>query len=422
MKWPRYSLSQIAVDLQPGFARQPESGDASLPQLRTNNVSVEGRIDLSRVKEVPASRRESELYSLRKGDILFNNTNSAELVGKTAFFDLDGGPYLFSNHMTRIRVNDEIADPRFVARYLYYVWRTGGFQTMVTRWVNQAAINRTSLGGVSVPLPGLSEQRRIVEILDQADALRRKRAEADAKATRILPALFYHMFGDPATNPMEWPIKPLVDHGAHVRYGLGQLPKASEDGTPVIRATNISKGTISAANMIYVDSHEVPPSRDAFLRADEVIVVRSGANTGDAAQVTGEWDGCVAGYDLVVSPGNALAGEFIEAYLLTGFVQEGYFHNLKARAGQSHLNVAQVSATPVPVVPIDLQYKFAQAVQSTRLIRQRTAKVGQDLKLGCAVLMHRAFRGDLTSRWREARMQELLVEMKAQAKAVEAEA
>jgi type I restriction enzyme, S subunit len=52
-----------------------------------------------------------------------------------------------------------------------------------------------------LPLPPLSEQRRIVEILDQADALRRKRTEADAKAERILTAVFYEMFGDPATNP-----------------------------------------------------------------------------------------------------------------------------------------------------------------------------------------------------------------------------
>ena len=96
MKWPTFPLTKIATDFQPGFARQPQVGDASFPQLRTHNVSSDGRIDLTLVKEVPASQREYEYYSLRNGDILFNNTNSAELVGKTAFFDLDGGPYLFS--------------------------------------------------------------------------------------------------------------------------------------------------------------------------------------------------------------------------------------------------------------------------------------------------------------------------------------
>ena len=72
---------------------------------------------------------------------------------------------------------------------------------MVTQWVNQAAINRSQLARLRLSLPPLSEQRRIVEILDQADALRKKRTEADAKAERVLTALFYKICGDPATNP-----------------------------------------------------------------------------------------------------------------------------------------------------------------------------------------------------------------------------
>ena len=64
---------------------------------------------------------------------------------------------------------------------------------------SRSRIKPFQLLGESIPLPPLSEQRRIVESLDQVDRLRRLRAEADAKAERILPALFIKMFGDPAT-------------------------------------------------------------------------------------------------------------------------------------------------------------------------------------------------------------------------------
>jgi restriction endonuclease S subunit len=60
-----------------------------------------------------------------------------------------------------------------------------------------------------VVLPPLSEQRRIVEILDQADALRAKRAEADVKVRRILPTIFIEMFGDPILNSKQWPLEAL---------------------------------------------------------------------------------------------------------------------------------------------------------------------------------------------------------------------
>jgi len=53
MKWQAYPLSKIALDIQPGFARQPKNGETNLPQLRTNNVSPDGRIDLSLVKAMP---------------------------------------------------------------------------------------------------------------------------------------------------------------------------------------------------------------------------------------------------------------------------------------------------------------------------------------------------------------------------------
>ncbi|MCK4830212.1 restriction endonuclease subunit S, partial [bacterium] len=91
---------------------------------------------------------------------------------------------------------------------------------------------------ISIPVPPPSEQQRIVEILDQADALREKRAEADARAERILPALFYKMFGDPVTNPKDWDVTNLSHGGATVRYGLGQPPEPDPDGIPLIRATN----------------------------------------------------------------------------------------------------------------------------------------------------------------------------------------
>lgn len=170
--------------------------------------------------------------------------------------------------------------------------------------------------------------------------------------------------------------------------------------------------------MVYVDPQNVPPSRNAFLKKDEVLVVRSGAYTGDIAQVTKEWEGSVAGYDLVITPGSYLTGEFVESYLLTPFIQKGYFHNLKARAGQPHLNAAQVAATPFLEVPRDLQLQFSEAVRAIRILRKQQVTASENLQRDFSVLLHRAFSGDLTAKWRETHMKELLQEMEQQAGAL----
>jgi type I restriction enzyme S subunit len=277
-------------------------------------------------------------------------------------------------------------------------------------------ITRNDIADLVLPLPPLSEQRRIVEILNQAKWLRQLRAEADKKAERIIPALFVRMFGDPATNPKGWKLKTLEQAGATVRYGLGQPPSKLNNGTPLIRATNINRGLITSKDLLYVNPESIPKSRNAFLSIGEVLVVRSGAYTGDVAQVTKEWEGSVAGYDLIITPGDELNSEFIAAYLLSGFIQNGYFKSHKTRAGQPHLNANQLLNTPIFVAEKTKQEGYARHVKCLRKYRIQDESSKNKIDLLFKVLLYRAFSGDLTASWRKAHMKELLQEMELQAK------
>jgi type I restriction enzyme S subunit len=418
MKWPTYSLSQIAIDLQPGFARQPGTGDRGFPQLRTNNVSPEGRIDLTLVKEVPASTSEFERYSLQKGDILFNNTNSADLVGKTALFDRDEGPYLFSNHMTRIRVNHEVVDPRFVALYLFWTWKTGGFRTIITRWVNQAAINRTMLGGVNVPLPPLSEQRQIVEILDQADALRKKRAEADTEAARILPALFYNMFGDPAKNPKGWSV---VLIGELVEPIERRDPSAQPEEPFIyidIAGVNGELGVITDAKTLI--AAEAPSRARQIIKANDVIVSTVRPYLRATALVPVQYDNqiCSTGF-CVLRRKTGIGFGFL--YTLSRL--QWFTDQLNARArGASYPAVTDADifnlSVPHPNDHDALKRLDRQVLDVLVLQDKRRAVAGRIDNL-FETLLHRAFAGDLTIKWREAHMKELLQEMEQQNKTLE---
>jgi len=111
--WLRACLADgIVVDVQPGFACgvNNRAGDG-VAQLRPMNVSKEGGIALADVKYVPRHEVGRDERWLRRGDVLFNNTNSPELVGKTACYDLPE-PRAFSNHMTRLRCDPDALDPR----------------------------------------------------------------------------------------------------------------------------------------------------------------------------------------------------------------------------------------------------------------------------------------------------------------------
>jgi type I restriction enzyme, S subunit len=170
------TIGDIADDLRSGFASGEEDPDGVV-QFRMNNVGRTGQINWDRLRRVPSSKMRDEL-AVQAGDILFNATNSPELVGKTALFSGFPEPVTFSNHFIRIRTKRSAADPAYVARWLQREFEYGRFAGMCRSWVNQASITREQLTSLSFPLPPLDEQRRIVAILEKADTLRRKRQTA----------------------------------------------------------------------------------------------------------------------------------------------------------------------------------------------------------------------------------------------------
>lgn len=165
--WAEAALSDGLIrDVQPGFAcGAHNSTGAGTPHLRPMNVNEAGRIDLNVLKYVPRSVADAMHRWLERGDVLFNNTNSPELVGKTAYYD-EGEPRPFSNHMTRLRTDPLVLDPRYCAHVLHYYWRTGYFAAHCNNHVSQASIDRRVLLATRIPLPPLREQQRIVTALE----------------------------------------------------------------------------------------------------------------------------------------------------------------------------------------------------------------------------------------------------------------
>ncbi len=164
LNWSLVAIQDIAVDVSPGFASgKHNSNGTGVPHLRPMNVTRDGEIDLSVLKSVA----ESNGTELQQGDVLFNNTNSAELVGKTAVVSARESGYAFSNHMTRIRPEVGV-NSIFMARQLHFLWLTGYMKYRCTHHVNQASVSSKTLAvGIPFLLPPAEEQTRIVEKLEE---------------------------------------------------------------------------------------------------------------------------------------------------------------------------------------------------------------------------------------------------------------
>lgn len=240
MKIRTVQLGDMLVSADSGFASGEDTSDG-VAQVRMNNVTRDGNLDMSVIRRVPADTNRVAKYALHPGDVVFNSTNSPELVGKTALFSGFKEPILFSNHFLRLRFNRDVTEPAFMSWWLNRQWQRRRFESLCTRWVNQASVRKDDLLDLELQLPALPEQRRIAEVLEQADRLRRTRRYALELSDTFLPATFLEMFGDPVTNPKGWERATISELGA-VETGSTPPREMSEfygDAIEWIKSDNI---------------------------------------------------------------------------------------------------------------------------------------------------------------------------------------
>ncbi|MEL7470090.1 MAG: restriction endonuclease subunit S [Pseudomonadota bacterium] len=163
--WDTVYVGEIATNIQSGFACGRHGDDGVVvPHMRPMNISREGKFDHTEIKSVPKDYDDRRLDA---DDVLFNNTNSPPLIGKTAVVSPNTAGFAFSNHMTRIKVSEGIS-PKFAAFQLHFLWSSKYFLHKCVKHVNQASISSTELGR-SVPFlcPPTNEQRRIVAKIEE---------------------------------------------------------------------------------------------------------------------------------------------------------------------------------------------------------------------------------------------------------------
>jgi type I restriction enzyme S subunit len=169
--WNVVPVGAVVSEFQYGLS-VPMQAKGTLPILRMGNLQA-GDVLLTGLKYVTLPDRFTTPYLLRRGDVLFNRTNSQELVGKMGIYRSDE-PCVFASYLIRLKADPEQIDSYYLGQLLDSYDAQCRIKRYATPGVQQVNINATNLGKVLIPVPpgkaGLEEQRDIAEILEQADA------------------------------------------------------------------------------------------------------------------------------------------------------------------------------------------------------------------------------------------------------------
>ena len=164
--WEMVTIGDVVTDVRYGTSKPAVEG-GKYPYLRMNNLTSDGHLDLKDLKYIDISDDEIEKCVVRKGDVLFNRTNSIELVGKTAVFDLLED-MVIAGYIIRVRLNEKLL-PEVLSQYMNLEAIKGILRGMAKGAVNQANINAQELQSIKVYVPSMELQNQFVEMKEQVD-------------------------------------------------------------------------------------------------------------------------------------------------------------------------------------------------------------------------------------------------------------
>ena len=359
-KWPVFSLGELCRIIGGGTPskKNPEFYSGDIPWVTVKDFGdtvirdtidhiTEEAVERSATNLVPAN---TVLVVTRVG------------LGKVAITGRD------------MAINQDIKalfpDKRVLPEYLFWflVSKSEEIERMGTG-ATVKGITLKQLKSLSVPLPSHTEQRRIVDILKRADSIRRLRKQAIDTARQLIPALFIDMFGDPATNPREWP-----------RQNLGDLVVLRSGGTPSKKQAGYWGGNIpwiSPKDMktdVITDSidhvtekalletslKEIPPK--------SVLIVVRGMILAHTVPIALTLAKVTINQDMKAM----IPCDLISPVYLKWTLQSMHSHLLSKVTTSAHgtrkLDTNRVLETPIPTPPMELQSDFTSKAKDIHSI------------------------------------------------------
>ena len=184
--FPHLRIGELVESMQYGVSCRPET-HGSIPILRMGNLH-DGTLDTTDLKYTELSEINGDRDFLNVGDVLFNRTNSLELVGKAALFELEGS-WAFASYLVRLVPRRELVVPEFLVAVINSPPVRARILANATKGVSQANVNTKNLANVKARIPPLSVQQRIVEVLRHvrhAEEHLRERARSIPKTGTLL--------------------------------------------------------------------------------------------------------------------------------------------------------------------------------------------------------------------------------------------
>ncbi|HUX41755.1 MAG TPA: restriction endonuclease subunit S [Rectinemataceae bacterium] len=394
LKWPRASIGDL-VERVSNWSPSRDLPNGVFPyidigRIDSQNKTLTGSILIAST-DAPSRARQL----VKAGDILVStvrpNLNAVAIVKEDQQYQTASTGFCVLRADIGYLYN----------RFLFHWLLTSGF---IGEMVAQAtgasypAVTDGIIKAARIPLPPLSEQRRIAAILDSADAIRTKRKAAIAKLDELAQAVFLEMFGDPVRNEKGWEVISLRDEITFMTSGSrGWAKYHSNEGALFIKIQNVKNSRLVFDSV----QHVVPPATQETNRTkvqEDDLLISITADLGRTAIVDRETAkrGAYINQHLVLVrlKKRSLLPMFASHYLESP-AGKRQFSSLDQSAVKSGLNFDSINRLALISPPLELQASFIDRISSIVQLKNREALAFNKEESLFSSLQHRAFTGDL---------------------------
>ena len=392
--WGMKKLGEVAKAIY-GYTEKASFEEIGPRFLRITDIQDEG-VNWETVPFCKITDADFNKYKLIDGDIVFARTGAT--TGKSYLVN-NPPKSVFASYLIKVHINSEGLLPE----YLFLFFQTKTYWDSINEGISgsaQGGFNASKLSDLYIPLPPLSEQQRIVVVLDEAFATIAK-AKANAEQNLKNAKELFESYLNSILYNQKWEIKELGEVCTKVEYG-SSTKSTSEGKLPVLRMGNIQNGRFTWDSLVYSDNEE--DNKQYLLRYNDVLFNRTNSPelVGKTAIYKGEMPAIFAGYLIRLHrKEDLLDADYLNYYLNSKMAMDYGKTVVISSVNQANINGTKLKTYPIPLPSLLEQQTIVRKLDALSAETKRLEGIYQqkinDLEELKKSVLQKAFGGELRS-------------------------